>query len=166
MFPFFRDVRTIAFLPPDFGQEGGTYILHKDSMSSMDALVFVFNGFTIRTTTKPMTEAHYFARFKFKLMPYKQQIYACIRSLLESGDARNSNNEFVYRNALLVIIRLKLKEKYCNCLKTRQQNNILKTRFDEFVRKWIIKFNNEAYLNRNFIEWSRCISNEIENSKL
>ena len=107
----FRDVKTIAFLPHDFGEENGTYIIHKHSMASIDTLRYVFYWFAIRTTTKPMTEVCFLALFELAFHRHKKDLYNCIRGLLEVGDSRNGNKDYVYFKCLCAIIKRKIRGK-------------------------------------------------------
>ena len=89
----------------------------------------------------------FLALFELALYRHKKDLYDYIRGLLEVGDAQNGNKDYVYVKFLCAIIKHKIRGKN-RCL--------------DFVKKWKIRFENESYLNRKFVEWCHYVRNEIK----
>ena len=147
----YHHVRTICFLPPIFGDDGGIYYLHNRSNVSLDTLRIIFSGYTIRCTTPPMTEVMINCAMNEELRDYKRVIYYTFRSLLESGDTRNDDKVFIYCTALSVLIEIILKanEMYT----TRSKINKIKRITNRIIESVKPRILNEEYLNYKFCDW-------------
>ena len=108
------NIHTVAFLPEDCGVTDPTYIVHRNSMASLEDIMINFCNSDTYCATLPMTEILSFCFFNRDLNQHSTPIKQCLRCLLIENDDSNDDKNFTCRKVLSILGTLTAKERFEN----------------------------------------------------
>lgn len=160
--PTFRHqhLKAICLLPSIGSIVYRTYYIHEHSNVSLDTLRLIFEGHTLYITTPLMTEVFICSKIDKEVACYRNEIYFTIRLLLEAGDERNNDQEFIYCSILSVIVYEMLREQgRITRAKIKQVEEMRYNLINCYLKPRILS---ELYLNRKFLYCFQDIKSRVQ----
>ena len=106
------NIQTVVFLPEDCGVTDPTYIVHRNSMASLEDIMINFWNSDAYCATLPMTEILSYCFFSRDLNQHSTPITKCLRCLLIENNDSNNDKNFMHRKVLSILGTLMVKERF------------------------------------------------------